>query len=262
MDAAFFDIDNTLTYRNPDTGWGNTVSPAVAAAIRAFCAAGNVALISTGRAPQGVPESLEALPFSGMVGFDGALALLEGKRVFARFIARDDLAQALGEVQRTGIGLLFSGLGGRAFAGNPRDFSWHAQKVEDMEGLEQAIPGLEVGKLAFRYYDLPVYRKSALLRERFTCYQSAPDYFELVAPGVGKDVAARALLSALASQGMPADRVFAFGDSANDVPLLCCADIPIAMGNATEEAKSVAAYVTDDVAHDGVALALAHFGYL
>lgn len=262
MDVAFFDIDNTLTSRDSATGWGSTISPATAEAIRAFCAKGNIALLSTGRAPQGVPACIQELPFSGMVAFDGSLALFEGERVYERFIGEEDLEAALALSQETGMGLLFSGLEGRAFSGARHGFEWHAETIFDMAGLRRLMPSLEVGKLAFRHYDLPIYQASDLLQERFTCYQSAPDYFELVCKGVGKDVAAHALIDAIAQKKGRPGRVLAFGDSANDIPLLKCVDLPVVMGNGTEDAKSVAAMVTDDVMHDGVAHALRRLGYL
>lgn len=79
MDMAFFDIDNTLIWRDPKTGWGNEATEVSKHAIRRFCELGNVALLSTGRAPQGIPACLKDLPFRGMLCFDGALALLDGK---------------------------------------------------------------------------------------------------------------------------------------------------------------------------------------
>ena len=40
------------------------------------------------------------------------------------------------------------------------------------------------------------------------------------------------------------------------------AGIGVAMGNACEEAKAAADYVTDDIMKDGLAKALEHFGLL
>lgn len=262
MDVAFFDIDNTLTWRDPKTGWGNEATPASKDAIRRFSELGNVALLSTGRAPQGVPQCLQDLPFRGMLCFDGALALLDGKRVSAHFIPAQDLEEALAEAHRAHMGILFSGPEGRAFAGERRGFEWHATQVESLEELKRVLPSLEVGKLAFRYFDLPHYKESSFFQTQFACYQSAPDYFELVCPGVGKDVAAHELVRALEEGGGTVGRTLAFGDSENDIPLLRAADIAVAMGNASHAAKEAASYVTDDVHHEGVAHALAHLGYI
>jgi hypothetical protein len=44
----------------------------------------------------------------------------------------------------------------------------------------------------------------------------------------------------------------AIGDSDNDSSMLMAAGFPVAMGNATDNIKSIARYVTDDNEHDGV----------
>ena len=54
----------------------------------------------------------------------------------------------------------------------------------------------------------------------------------------------------------------AFGDGGNDMAMLRFAGIGVAMGNANDEVKAVADYVTDGVDHDGVMNALRHFGIL
>jgi len=59
----------------------------------------------------------------------------------------------------------------------------------------------------------------------------------------------------------PAD-TFAFGDSPNDVALLKAAGTGIAMGNAEDEVKAAADYVTDDIRHDGIYNACVHFGLI
>ncbi len=52
----------------------------------------------------------------------------------------------------------------------------------------------------------------------------------------------------------------AFGDSMNDYEILQTAGLGIAMGNAIQELKDVADYVTTDVAEDGIWNACRHFG--
>ena len=51
----------------------------------------------------------------------------------------------------------------------------------------------------------------------------------------------------------------ALGDSFNDLHMLLWAGTGVAMGNATEEPKAVADYITDDVDHNGIWNALKHF---
>ena len=47
--VAFFDVDGTLTYRDPVTGPTDVPTPRVADAIRRFVEAGNVSAVCTGR---------------------------------------------------------------------------------------------------------------------------------------------------------------------------------------------------------------------
>lgn len=60
--------------------------------------------------------------------------------------------------------------------------------------------------------------------------------------------------------GIPPERCYAIGDSTNDLPMLSCVAHGIAMGNAPEEVRAAAEYVTAALHEDGVALALRHFG--
>ena len=54
----------------------------------------------------------------------------------------------------------------------------------------------------------------------------------------------------------------AFGDGGNDVEMLEFAKIGVAMGNASDDVKSIADYVTTDVDNDGILNALKHFNVL
>ncbi len=62
--------------------------------------------------------------------------------------------------------------------------------------------------------------------------------------------------------GIPMADTVAFGDGGNDVPMIEAAGIGVAMGNASEEVKSHADYVTDTVDIDGIAKALKHLGLI
>lgn len=52
----------------------------------------------------------------------------------------------------------------------------------------------------------------------------------------------------------------AFGDGQNDIEMLRHAGIGVAMGNAADEVKRSADYVTTGVDRAGIAKALRHFG--
>ena len=54
----------------------------------------------------------------------------------------------------------------------------------------------------------------------------------------------------------------AIGDGGNDIAMLEHAGVGVVMGNASDEVKAVADYVTDSVDEDGVYNALKHFGLI
>jgi hypothetical protein len=82
------------------------------------------------------------------------------------------------------------------------------------------------------------------------------DFINVVASQVSKGEALKALASYL---GIPLVKVMAIGDGANDVSLLSAAGLAVAMGNASDELKEVADYVTLDIDHSGVAEAIKRF---
>ena len=53
-----------------------------------------------------------------------------------------------------------------------------------------------------------------------------------------------------------------FGDGHNDISMMRQAPISIAMGNAIDEVKEVATYITKSNQEDGIEYACKHFGWI
>ena len=62
--------------------------------------------------------------------------------------------------------------------------------------------------------------------------------------------------------GAPISDSIAFGDSGNDLEMMNCAGIAVAMGNATNAIKEAADYVTSDVDKDGIYNAFVYLGLI
>ena len=82
---------------------------------------------------------------------------------------------------------------------------------------------------------------------------SAPFYLEATLPGISK---ADALQKACEALNISLLDVIAFGDAQNDIPILKIAGYSIAMGNAIDDLKKIANYVTKTNDEDGIAFAL------
>jgi len=78
----------------------------------------------------------------------------------------------------------------------------------------------------------------------------------LLAPQVSKG---RALEALAAHLGLSLDEVMAVGDGSNDISLLATAGLAVAMGNARDELKALADFVTGDVEHNGLAEVIVRF---
>lgn len=63
-------------------------------------------------------------------------------------------------------------------------------------------------------------------------------------------------------QYLKMEHVIAFGDGNNDLEMIECANIGIAMGNATVELKEKADYITLDCNQEGITAACQHFGLI
>ena len=86
-----------------------------------------------------------------------------------------------------------------------------------------------------------------------------PLFTDVIAGGVSKSVG---IDHVLAYEGIPLAEAMAIGDGGNDVAMVKHVPYGVAMGNACDTLKAVAAYVTDSVDDDGVAKALRHFGLI
>lgn len=100
------------------------------------------------------------------------------------------------------------------------------------------------------------------VRKRYTheqiyCTQSTEFYVEFTSPIATKGQAVKFLTEEI--MNLKPENVMAIGDNFNDKEMLQYAGIGIAMGNAPENLKKVADYVTSSVDEDGVAQAIAHF---
>lgn len=89
--------------------------------------------------------------------------------------------------------------------------------------------------------------------DRLEVTSSIPGNIEVNLRGTSKGRALAMLCDAL---DITSDEVMALGDAENDIEMLKFAGCSVAMGNATDEAKSVSLYVTETNAEHGVAKAI------
>ena len=127
------------------------------------------------------------------------------------------------------------------------------------EDLNAALEGKAVEKI--HIFHVPPERRQELLDVVEACgplavTTSFGENMELTAPGVNKGSAVQALCVRL---GLEPNQVMAFGDAGNDLELLGWAGWSFAMGNASDEAKATARYLTGTNREGGVGMAVEQY---
>ena len=256
--AIFFDIDGTLVSFQT-----HGVPSSAARAIETLRSRGTKVFIATGR-PFYQINNLGELRFDGYVTLNGAWCIdAQGEVIFSNPIPHEDL-EAVN--RRLDPGPLF-----------PCAFMTPEQvyinlvnpKVADvarMVGLDPP-PVRDLHEVAREeVLQVNIYvgpeEQTELMRTVFThCGSSRwnPAFADVNIRGNNKSTGIDKIL---ARYDIPLSETMSFGDGGNDIPMLCHTGIGIAMGNASDQVKQAADYVTDAVDYDGIANALRHFGLI
>ena len=103
--------------------------------------------------------------------------------------------------------------------------------------------------------------ESEIMEQLPECVQSRwiDLFMDINLKGIDKSVGARKVME---YYGLTMQEAMAFGDGGNDLPMVRDVAVGVAMGNACEELKQVADYVTLSVDEDGVSHALRKYGLI
>lgn len=252
MRIAFFDIDGTLAT-------GTAVPQSAAEALRRMRANGDLVFICTGRARAYVEANFGEYA-DGFVCSNGRMAFMGEKTLVDAQLTAEQVTQFTRALDAVGAGYAFFG---------ERD-AWYGGEEKYRPVAE---PILKLGHLpriedpaAIHAYNFDIYFDDAEHRARATealgdaCLvnpHGPHPSADVTVIGADKGDAVRGVAAAL---GVAIEDTYAFGDGINDLSMIVAAGHGIAMGNAVNELKEAAEFVTTDIDKDGVALGLAHFG--
>ncbi|MFC2020809.1 Cof-type HAD-IIB family hydrolase [Chloroflexota bacterium] len=260
------DIDGTLLDKN------GVISAEDAKALATAVDSGIRVSLSTGRAVKACLKILSRLALYGYhIFFDGALVHdpKKDEEMYVEPISADSVRQIIEFSHTVGIDInLYSAT--HFFAEREtwatdirRDFFDLQPTIVDFDGLwqkERIIKGTLTASSAEEKSKANEFWSHFKNSFNFS-WTSTPaypdvDFINVLTPDVSKGIALEVLASFL---GIPLTEVMAIGDGANDILLLATAGLAVAVGNASDELKAVADYVTLDVDHNGVAAAISKF---
>lgn len=255
--AIFFDIDGTLVSFKT-----HRMSENLKKTLHKLQANGVKLFISSGRARL-VMNNLDDFPFDGYVEMNGAKTTLGEEVIDSHPLPKDISLQVAEVAERENVScwVFADTVAGINFS------SPHAVEVADMINLHPTH-FLDLSKVAREHtvYEYTIFfdeeQERRLLHPvlKNVGYTRWHPYFvDIVPEGLSKSYGAARILERI---GVTREECMAFGDGGNDIPIIEYAGIGVAMGNATDDVKAVADYVTDTVDEDGVVTALEHFAVL
>ncbi|WP_190972858.1 Cof-type HAD-IIB family hydrolase [Bifidobacterium rousetti] len=260
--GVFFDIDGTLTSFVTHVVPASTIS-----ALHRLQAKGIKVFICSGRAPSHMTVVLDTIPitFDGIVGLNGQYCCDPHGFLAKEPLGGDDIATITAWLDaHPDVVANYC----------ESDYVYFNQVTEAMRAtwrqLGKTAPKVFIDDphtrpLTHETFQISPYIGYDAQDEIVSLCRNVqgvrwhPDFVDLIPADGGKPVGIQRFMD---HYGWMRDQIMAFGDGGNDTTMLAFAGIGVAMGNATEEPKRAADYVTDDVDHDGVLNALRHFGVL
>ena len=229
--AIFFDIDGTIRRFNTKTIPENTVNT-----LKKLREKGIKIFIATGRAPFHTTflNDLLDFKFDGYITINGQYCYLESGEVLNdKILSKDDIKNVLPYFKENNIACDFALLDGAFMNLKNSRVKWLVSEEEEEDFLTY-MPN----------------SKAARWTTHFT---------DVIPKDGGKNTGIDAIISYF---GIKLEETMAFGDGGNDIDMLKHAGIGIAMGNAGENVKEMADYITTSVDDDGITHALKHFNVL
>jgi len=255
--ALFFDIDGTLVSFK-----SHEIPPSTILALTQAKANGHRVYIATGRPPMIITNlgAIEHL-IDGYITTNGALCFVGNEIVTCQPIPKSDVLTMVNDSKEKGYSLIVVGRTDVAVLDPTGDVERIFHQMLAVKNLDKASPleqVLEQDILQMTPFFLPDYERQ-LMTQLPHCISGRwhPEFTDITANGADKG---KGILAIARHDGLDAADTLAFGDGGNDTSMIRQAGIGIAMGNAIDELKQQADYVTTTVDEDGILNALRHYG--
>ncbi|MEI0559104.1 Cof-type HAD-IIB family hydrolase [Brachyspira intermedia] len=261
--AVFFDIDGTLVSFNT-----HKISDSSKEAIKILKEKGIKVFIASGRAMFQI-DNLDGLDFDGYITINGGSCLVKDngdyKEIYRVSLDKDDLFALVDYLNKDKFpctvitsdnlfinytGDIISHLYGMANVRVPESRDFNDYVPNNYDKILQL--NIFVDENKEKYLMNNVLKNSKSSRWHFSFADVNSKYS-------GKDIGIDKIIEYC---GINLSETMALGDGGNDIGMIKHAAIGVAMGNANENVKEIADYITDDVDNDGVYKALKHFNIL
>ncbi|PHV71629.1 sugar-phosphatase [Sporanaerobium hydrogeniformans] len=257
------DMDGTLLRKD------KTISSFTQKAICKARHKGVRVVLASGRPIEGLQKYLEELNLVSeqdyVLSFNGSIIQNTATRevIKKNILTGKDLHELYALSQQIGLNI-------HAFS-NAGCITPKMSKYSELEGTINGIPVLEVDYslisqeediIKVMMIDEPSVLEEGMKKlptdiyDKYTIVKSAPYFLEFINKKAGKGAGVRALAEYL---GIKQEEIICIGDAGNDLDMIQFAGLGVAMGNAFEEVKEAADFVTACNDEDGVAHVIEKF---
>lgn len=248
--AVFFDIDGTIT---KDLKIPNSFK----IALKILQQKDILCFIATGRHQLEIEELnlLEDLTFDGYLTVNGGYCFNQKEVFFDYPIAREDIEAIIKQIKVDPYPIMFIEKD-KMYMNLIDEKTIEAQRTVHMDppmilDVSRALEHSIYQMISFDHEEKPLEVTKYCRMTRWH-----PFAYDVIPIGSSKQVGIDACLS---YYNIKLEETMAFGDGLNDLEMLQHVQIGVALGNAHEELKKVADYVTTEIHEDGVYHALKHY---
>ena len=264
--VIFFDIDGTLI------NFGGEFPESAQEALRLAKAKGHKIILCTGRSLCQIENRLLEVGFDGIVSAAGANVSYEGKEIFVNHMTEAQLSTLLDFMESNEMIYMLQCTD--KIVGTTKCFeAMHENFKERMKGevpkniskifeSEYIDDNLKENIKHYKNAEKICYYKAGFSLEQIKEMLGEDFYItamsfknenessgEIAVGGITKAVGMEKLVEYL---GITREDTIAFGDGPNDFEMIEYAGIGVAMGNASDDLKAIADYVTTAVTEDGI----------
>lgn len=251
--AIFFDIDGTLVSFNT-----HRIPVSVKAILPELHQKGIRLFIASGRHKLSM-NNLEGLYFDGYVTLNGSLCVVGNQTIYKYPLPTNDMQTLIRYLQQV-----------KAFPcvfvqENELSINFTDDSTDHIFRLLNfpVPPSRSLAEIAnSTFYQLLIFFTKAEEEQIMPLIPNCratrwnPLFTDIVPNGVSKKTGIKQMLHYF---GIHPEETMAFGDGGNDIEMLRYAGIGVAMGNASDEVKYAADYITTCVDEEGITTALKHF---
>lgn len=249
IQAIFFDIDGTLIPH------GQYIMPQTTQKVLYLLKKKGIKLfIATGIVPHNITFIQNMFPFDGFLTANGQYCFNDQKVIFEKYIPISSLQQVIPYIEDHHIPVLFA----------KRDQCY--RNSENQNPFDSQFPIIDLHKLPLDHILQIMPQIDASQDEEFLKhlpYCQAARWTNAFADMIPIDGGKQKGIDHIIKEyHINLQDVMAIGDGGNDISMLDYVTYSVAMGNASDEVKKHAQYVTHDIEHDGILNAMIHFGLI